>query len=153
MAGRHTLLHGLATTIHEIIGLVSKNSPDIPLLISLEGMSRPDVSRLAFLRVYESQFSWVAAADIFLGNRGIYKTVFFCLKAQASKDLQKNAQTAPTVLVRLTFLPGEQAIIRFPANWADGFINVLFHLVINHWRHTAACPGINFKRAFHVKSF
>ena len=92
MAGRHTLLHGLATTIHEIIGLVSKNSPDIPLLISLEGMSRPDVSRLAFLRVYESQFSWVAAADIFLGNRGIYKTVFFCLKAQASKDLQKNAQ-------------------------------------------------------------
>jgi hypothetical protein len=61
-------------------------------------MSRPDVSRLTFYRVYESQFSWVAAADIFLGNRGIYKPVLFCLKAQASKDLQKNAQNGTNSL-------------------------------------------------------
>jgi hypothetical protein len=45
-----------------------KNSPDIPLLISLEGMSRPDVSQPIFHRVYESQFSWFAATDIFLAR-------------------------------------------------------------------------------------
>jgi len=40
-------------------------------------------------------------------------------------------KTAPTVFVRLTILLGEQAIIRFPANRADGFINVLFHIGLN----------------------
>lgn len=66
-------------------------------------------------------------------------------------------KTAPTVFVRLTTLLGEQAVIRFAANRADGFINVLFHfvaaLVIRYRRNSAASPGINFKRTFHVKSF
>jgi hypothetical protein len=99
---------------------MSKNFPDIPLLISLEGMSRPDVSRLIFHRIYESQFSWFDAADIFLGNRGIYKPVLFCLKAQASKDLQRNAQNGTNSLRPIDDSPwraGNHSVCRKSGRW------------------------------------
>ena len=37
-------------------------------------------------------------------------------------------KTTPTLFVRLPVLLGEQTVIWFPANRADGFINVFFHL-------------------------
>jgi hypothetical protein len=36
-------------------------------------------------------------------------------------------KAAPTLFDRLTILLGEQAVVWFAANRADGFINVFFH--------------------------
>ncbi len=99
---------------------MSKNSPDIPLLISLEGVSRPDVSRVIFHRVYESQFPWFTAADIFLGKRGIYKPVLFGPKARALKDLQRNVQNGTNSLRQIDDSPwreGNHSVSRKSGRW------------------------------------
>jgi hypothetical protein len=91
---------------------MSKNSPDIPLFISFEGMSRPDVSRV----IYQSQFSW----DISLGNRGIYMPVLFFPQARASKDLQENIQNGTNSLRPIDDPPwraGNHSVCRKSGRW------------------------------------
>ena len=52
---------------------------------------------------------------------------FFVRRHELQKILREMFKAAPTVFVRSTSLLGEQAVIRFAANRADGFINVLSH--------------------------
>jgi hypothetical protein len=64
-------------------------------------------------------FSHAIAADTSLP--------FLVRRHELQKILREMFKTTPTLFVRSTVLLGEQAVIRFPANRADGFINVIFH--------------------------
>jgi hypothetical protein len=106
---------------------------------------------LIFPVVYESSLF----CEIFLSNRGIYKPALPCPQARASKDPQGNVQDDTNTLRQIDGSPwraSSHSVSRKSGRWIYQRAPS-FELIIRHWRHSAACPGINFKRTFHVKSF
>jgi hypothetical protein len=67
--------------------------------------------------------------DTFLGNRGIYKPVLFCPKAQASKDLQRNVQNGTNSLRPIDDSPwraGNYSVSRKSGRW-------IYQCALSYW--------------------